>query len=199
MINILIRTSGRPKAFKRCIRSVLAQTFTDYRIIVSVDDKVTEKYVIPYDVEYVKVVKRNRDLTNTAPWNLYLNSLMALCNEGWIFFLDDDDYLADKNVLKEIHSMMNNPEALLMWKMAWPKGRVIPEDQHFGFAPVRKHIGMPCFSFHTKWKDRIRFDSKRAGDYRVVKHLWDIIPHRKFKNKVMVKIGNNGLVGKREI
>jgi glycosyltransferase involved in cell wall biosynthesis len=37
MITILIRTSNRPQQFKRCIDSVINQTYKDWKVIVCID------------------------------------------------------------------------------------------------------------------------------------------------------------------
>lgn len=84
MFNILIRTSGRPKFFERCIESVLAQTYGNYRILVSDDGD--SDYAYDYPVEVIKVRKRE----GYCFWNLYMNELLAKVDKGWIIYLDDD-------------------------------------------------------------------------------------------------------------
>ena len=45
LINILIRTSGRPVYFKKCIDSIRKQDYSNYRILISYDTKEDLKYI----------------------------------------------------------------------------------------------------------------------------------------------------------
>ena len=38
-INILVRTSGRPLYFKKCIESIKIQNYNNYRILISYDNE----------------------------------------------------------------------------------------------------------------------------------------------------------------
>ena len=200
--NILIRTSNRPRGFNACIKSIKDQSFKNYNIFVSVDNKETENYVKPYTTDgslrYLRVKKTPRSKNNSAPWNLYLNRLLGVVKSGWVFILDDDDVLSNKYVLEEMAQHMDDENCLLLWRMSWPNGRIIPDDKFFGKPPKRKHIGMPCFAFHSKWKKHVAFDSMRAGDYRVVSSLYEKMPRKKWIDKIMVNVGNTGNVGKKE-
>lgn len=205
MINILIRTSGRPVMFARCMASIASQREVEgrIRVIVSTDDKQSYKYADIYKTLYakripvtvVKVEKQLKTEIHTAPWNLYLNSLIKEVKEGWIFILDDDDELAHVNVLKTLLREADNEMKLILCRMTWPNGRVIPEDMYFGKDPERKHIGMPCFMFHSVHKHHVRFDGMRAGDYRMAIQLFGLLKHRVLIRKPVVRVGNTGLNG----
>jgi len=197
LINILIRTSDRPNYFARCLNSVLQQTYKNYRVIVSADNNKTKAYVNIYGLQCINVKSMPRTQEQTAPWNLYLNDLMDQVDDGWIIFLDDDDYLADENVLENIAKQLDNKYKLYVWQMQWPNGRKIPEDTYFHKPFERKHIGMPCFTFHSVIKDKIRFDAMRAGDFRVISELEKYTDKINWIRQVYVKIGNTGLVGKK--
>jgi hypothetical protein len=54
MINILVRTSGRPKYFEGCIESIYNQTYKNWNIIVGVDDSESQKYVQPTKSRMIK-------------------------------------------------------------------------------------------------------------------------------------------------
>ena len=201
IINVLVRTSYRPNYFARCFQSIRQQEHQkNVNVIVSYDDSRATEY-IPGSVTQIRVQKTQRTETNDAPWNLYLNNLMAMVKDGWVFILDDDDYLASHFIFSKIASniMQHDEKTLHVWRMAWPNGRIIPENEYMYKLPfVRKHIGMPCFCFHSSLikKHGLRFDAKRGGDYRFITELSGILQKINWVNSVFVEIGNTGLVGK---
>ena len=88
-INILTRTSKRPKGFKRHIENIRGQTYKNISHIVSSDDPETAKYVEENSHPNMLHVRINREDVikndnspkyNTGkyfPANLYLNILMG--------------------------------------------------------------------------------------------------------------------------
>lgn len=198
LINILIRTSNRPNYFKKCINSVRNQTYKNFNMIVSVDNDYTDLYVEDEGFIPIIVDLKPKVEINICPWNLHLNKLIEQVKSGWILMLDDDDHLRHKNVLKNIAKNIEcfDQNTLHVWQMTWPNGRIIPENEYMGKLPfVRKHIGMPCFTFHSKFKNRIKFDAMRAADFRVVTLLAGLVSHINWINNVFINIGNTGLVG----
>jgi glycosyltransferase involved in cell wall biosynthesis len=199
-INVLIRTSNRPEAFKRCLDSVRGQTHKNINILVSVDDDGTADYVQQYDgITMIRVKKHLPTPELRAPWNLYLNDLMKAVKGGWIFFLDDDDMLADPKVLEKVVPYLKEESRIYFVRMKWPTGRVIPSDEHFrGHQVVRKDIGMPCFLFHARYKYKIVFRGVKQGDIDFISRLTGIIKHQSWIDLIVTKIGNTGANGKPE-
>ena len=87
LVNILTRTSGRPKYFKRCIESIKNQTYSNINHIVSVDDDKTEEYVKNLTKNYIRVSKYDGNIPfvdpvtkirRAAPYNLYLNNFQIV-------------------------------------------------------------------------------------------------------------------------
>jgi len=196
LINILIRTSNRPKYFYRCIESIKSQFYQNYRIIVSADDLKTQNYVRNYDVEHILVNKLKPTPQCSFPYNLYLNCLCELVDDGFILILDDDDHLADDQCLVDISKKLTNPEALLICKMIWPNGRIIPSDDYWKKLPVRGQIGMPCFIFHHSLTGNLSFDGEKAADIRFFHKLFELIPNKIWFDRIIVKTGNTGLHGR---
>jgi len=189
--------------FARCMASIAAQKGNvEINIIVSYDDDNTKDYVLKYDIiTAVKVVKRVFNKPPhfyTAPWNLYLNDMILLAKPGWVLILDDDDVLAHERVLRELAINLKDTRSLVLTRMEWPNGRIIPGEDYFGKEPVRKHIGMPCFCWHTDYNNLVKFDGLRAGDYRVVAMLYKKIPKHILISRPIVRTGNTGLVGASE-
>jgi hypothetical protein len=111
--------------------------------------------------------------------------------------LDDDDYLDNNTLFERIPEI--NKDEIVVWRMAWPTGRVIPENEYFAKLPFeRKHIGMPCVLFHSDWIKKYQFDGNRAGDFRFFNSIQNDCSRVYFLNSIEVQIGNTGLNGKME-
>ncbi len=190
MFSILIRTSNRPKFFDKCYKSVLAQT-EDYKIIVSVDDNESLKYVKKYPVQIVQVKQGRRDNKAQCPWNRYFNDLIIRA-EGWIIYLDDDVAMIP-GALTKIKEFCTDRRNVIVWKYKFASGRVIPEKEYWGKKPTRKHIDTGCFCHHKK--QQVHWVTLRASDWRVVRQLWDRKLKFKWINKVLFIAGNNGTMG----
>lgn len=193
MFSILIRTSGRPKFFDKCYKSVLAQT-EKYKIIVSVDDKESLEYVQKYPVKIVEVRQRKKENTAQCPWNRYFNDLLVR-SEGWIIYLDDDVTMIP-GALTKIKEFCTDRRNVIVWKYKFASGRIIPEKEYWKKIPTRKHIDTGCFCHHKS--QQVHWVTLRASDWRVVKQLWK----RKLKfhwiDEILFQAGNNGTVGNKQ-
>lgn len=165
LINILIRTSNRPKGFARMMNMIERQTYKNYRIIVSVDDDASELYVSKYkNLEYIRLNRIPRTEPEHCPYNLYFNELINQVTDGWIFFVDDDDALNGTQTLAKINANLKDPEKLYIFRMKRPTG-IIP-GKNFGKDVVECDIATPNILVHSskarlsKWPDRARGDFK---------------------------------------
>jgi hypothetical protein len=209
LINIITRTSSRPVGFKKNRESVLNQTYKTINHIVSTDDSESVEYLRKLDVDYIfidrdEIIKsiptpntRPSESTLFLPHNIYLNKIIKTINDGWIFYLDDDDHFANELVVESIVKNITSDDELIYWKMRLPDGRIIPDATCFNKRPVAGRIGGCCHGVHSKWKDHIKWDSWNMSDYRVMKHLDDIIPKTKWLDIVAVNKGNHGGLGRR--
>lgn len=191
MFSILIRTSGRPNFFNKCYKSVEAQTFKDYKIIVSVDDQKSLKYVKKYPVEIVEVKPRKRENKAQCPWNRYFNDLLKKA-EGWVIYLDDDVTMLP-GALEKISKLCTKPRHVIVWKYKFASGRVIPEDRYWRRPPQRKHIDTGNFCHHVS--QQVHWVTLRASDWRVISQLWDRKLRFQWINEVLFEAGNNGTNG----
>lgn len=196
LLNILIRTSNRPNYFKRLIKNIEAQTYKNVNLLISVDTIESVNYVNASGNVPVVVERLTPNEKQTFPWNLYLNSLLDQVKEGWILIIDDDDQYAHQLILQIIADSLPDENSMLVWKMRFPDGRLVPDAHHFNKTPfVRKQIAMPCFAFHSKHKNRVRFDGNRAGDFRMVEQLQQFLKVE-WLNITGVALDNFGNVGK---
>ena len=202
LINVLIRTSGRPNFFKKAVESVEAQTHKNWRIIVSVDDKESEEYVNKYvyksgkDVnKYVYIRPKRRRRETGWYFNRYFNDLLAQVKEGWVVYLDDDVEIIDPLCFEKISAHMEEVNKLIFWKYQFESGKIVPEDEFWKKRPTRKHIDTGCFAHHIRYKPR--WVSLRASDWRVANQLYEKIPNKVWIDEVFFRAGNNGGLGKR--
>lgn len=191
LINILIRTSNRPDLFRRCIESIENQSYKSIRIIIGYD-QVSARHYIPFEYESFKM-----PINDLQPyyWNLHCNQLKQLVNEGWFFFLDDDDFLYSDLSLETVSKLLVDPDEGVIVQML-RKGRPKPPADFIENKRIVKgKIGMPCLFLHYSQKDIAYFDGEKAADYRWIKEISNILP-LKFHQLIVVQTGNNGLHGK---
>lgn len=189
MISILIRTSGRPNAFARCLQSIREQTYKDYRIIVACDNG---DYV-PEGIEMLRPQSKGPGFF----WNLYCNELKSMVTDGWYFFLDDDDVLIDPLALERISRYLVGEKNIICQFSRFDKVR--PSGIHFSNRIVaRGEIGMPCFFIHHTNRDLINFDNRPAADFRYIAHLTKIV-NFKWVPEIVVRVFKQGEGKRRDI
>jgi hypothetical protein len=195
IINILIRTSNRPKYFNNCINSILKQTYKNINIYVSIDNN--NKYTIKYPVYpvYVKETNGIKPIDNNHtygipfPANLYLNNLQDKVKSGLIMYLDDDDMLCDSNVLETIAKEYKEGSRLIYWKVE-SAGKIIPSKKNWGKAPVCRDISGIGFAFGANYKKFAKWEPYKRGDYRVSAKLHSKIDKKKYIDKILTRTQN---------
>ena len=194
LINILVRTSGRPNYFKDCVKSIYNQTYKNWNLIIGVDNKNTLLYTqssLGRDVTYnhskliIPSAPDNDEYGIKFPYNLYLNDLQNEVKDGYVIYLDDDDRLQDKHSLLKLTNVIKTDDDFVIWRVKFPN-RLVPSDKNFGGPPVMKDISGIGFSFHIKNKEM--WEPYKRGDYRVVKKLYDKIPNKIFLNEIITTL-----------
>jgi hypothetical protein len=174
LINILIRTSNRPQQFTRCLESIRCQTYQDYRMIIGHDDDAALNY-IPEVYERMRVFK-----VTGYPYyyDIYCNHLKMFVNEGWLFFLDDDDTLVSPTVLQQLAEHLTGPHEAIICQFL-RNGVPKPADNYIRKRVIAEgKIGLPCLVLHSKHKSLSGLDGYKAGDYRYIKAVTDQVPAR---------------------
>ncbi len=112
-VSIIIPTCNRASLLARAMKSVLAQTFQDYEIIV-VDDAshdLTEGVVKGFRDERISYLKHGTTKGGSAA----RNTGIRMARGEFIAFLDDDDeWLADK-LEKQVHVLKDNSMISLVY------------------------------------------------------------------------------------
>ena len=204
IVNILTRTSGRPKYFKNCIESIRKQTYPNINHLISVDDDASEKYVKEYTDNYIRVEKYKGNIPRwdpvirvrrPAPYNLYLNDLREQVIEGWIMFLDDDDIFTENNAIEEMIKNIRTDDDLVLWKVRFPE-RIIPGDVLFNKKMIAlNHFSMIGFMYNKKYDDQAKFDYYSGGDFFFISQLAPKIPNSVWIDKIYTGIQRNDSMG----
>lgn len=185
MITILIRTSNRPKKFKRCIDSVINQTYQDFKVIVCIDG---DDYVGNHEkISKFKAPKHDRI---DYYWNLFCNDLKEKVSEGHLFFLDDDDILIDNEVLFRLSQLLEENKSYICRMKR--KYDIFPTKNRFkNKTIIRGNIGMPCIILHHTHKSICDFDNQKASDYRFITNLSEAIS-LEWINFILVDVQGEG-------
>ena len=101
LINIMIRTSNRPISFKRLLGTIKDQTCSNYKLVISVDNDKTAEYVKENGFNDYLYMDKNNESMKTA--NLYFNYLIASVEEGFVWGVDDDNFLPNNKVIETIN------------------------------------------------------------------------------------------------
>lgn len=110
MISIIIPVYNSEKYLEKCLDSVLAQTFTDFEVLLINDGSADESGNICDDYAQkdsrIRVFHKHNGGVSAAR-NLGLNNAKG----EWICFMDSDDYL-DANYLKALLDSVKNNDSL---------------------------------------------------------------------------------------
>ena len=206
LINVLVRTSGRPNYYARCIQSILDQTYDNFRIIVSADDPETERYVRDtkflrgghaYSPECFPVRRKEMDDDDEvtlrqypqlyyAPHNLYLNRMKDTVNDGWLMFLDDDDMMARKDAMQKIADRAYSENAVIFWRVGFSTG-VIPSDAQWKHAPGTVAMSGIGFAYHSAHRC-LTWDQFSTSDRRIMHAAWSILETHVWINEVLTAV-----------
>jgi glycosyltransferase involved in cell wall biosynthesis len=201
LVNILIRTSGRPAFFNECMRSIREQDYKNVEVIVGTDDPESAEYVKKYKVRHVEytpdmnipdppvVIADGKTIYGRkAFYNLYLNELNNAVKDGWVLYHDDDMELKPGMLSKAVARIKSDND-LILWRVL-TNGKVVPSDEHFGVPPWNCDITASCL-FHSKHLPLIRWEAYRKGNYRVLKILYSQL-NPVWINEIMAVTGEVG-------
>lgn len=208
MLNIITRTSGRPNGFKRCSDSIKNQTYKHVRHIVSIDSLEDKEYVEKAGVDFYFIdkqkIKSKPDIPNPNTgkkfiYNLYFNELFSKVKDGWILILDDDDFLANSNVVQTMVNRIQNNSDMLIWQMRYPTGVLLPSIAEMVVKPRLGRIGSPCVMVHSSIAKTIKWDGWKCGDYRYISQVWDKTETKQWLKKPLIQLGGAGFGLKKDV
>ena len=102
--SIIVPVYNTEKYVKRCLDSIMNQTFTDFEVIIVNDGSTDDSKDIIAKYPYKVINQKNQGLSMAR------NNGVKEATGDYLLFLDSDDYI-DKDLLKEINkSLSNNPD-----------------------------------------------------------------------------------------
>jgi hypothetical protein len=209
LINILTRTSNRPKLFKRNVDSVLSQTYKNIKHIVSFDDENDLSYINNHKHLFLVNINKNElvksdtsENPNTgkySPHNLYFNEMFKVIENGWVIILDDDNFFTENTSLEEISKFLVDEESLILWQINHFKYGLLPNNSLLGKPPIIGNIDSACFSFNIKILGDLKWDGWKCGDFRFIKNLYNKTKNVVSIPKTFITIDNVGLGNRKDI
>jgi hypothetical protein len=210
IINIITRTSNRPIGFERNYNSIINQTYKNINHIVIYDNpKDYDNYISKYEgIKTFSVDRQNLienykgpTFTNKFFWpsyhNLYFNPVLKTIEDGWIIFLDDDDYFKDEFTIENLSKFLFDPDTIYIWKMIVGGMTVIPRPDAFKLKKFTLgNIGGSCFTVHSKWANKVEWDGYKCADFRYLNSLDKIVPNKQWIDEIFVVVPQSGF-GKR--
>lgn len=199
LINILVRNKYRPELFRRCLRSIALSGYGNIRLIIACDsvEAVKDVTVLFQNTNIEPLVLFvTPDRSHSHYWNLYCNELKARVDDGWFFFLDNDDYLESEGVLNIVEAIRNTTPDIGIICQFKRNGIAKPVPALMAKGIIQKgRIGGGCIVLHHTQKAIADWDGEQAADFRYIEAVSKKIK-LKFVQVVLQVAGNNGLHGK---
>ncbi len=181
LVNVLIRTSGRPNYFYDCIKSIKNQNYLNINIIVGYDDPDSMQYIQVHPCTAIALKKYNGPSQKKPdgdeygiwfPFNSYFNELLPYANKGFVVYLDDDDCFVDEAALSKLAAAIeNNKSDVVFWRVRFPK-RVVPSDLNWQKkVPVCRDMSTIGYCHAASIKPS--WEPWKRGDYRVAKYIYE--------------------------
>ena len=112
MISIIIPNYNSEKHIKKCINSILEQTYKDFELII-VDDMSTDnsvQIIKEYSDERIKLIELDHKAYNGGTRNIGVSNATG----SYVLFVDCDDWIYSKDSLKDIVRTIANSHADLI-------------------------------------------------------------------------------------
>lgn len=196
LINIITRTSNRPKYFHRMRQSLLNQTYVKWRHLVHTDNEsdvdyilksgVTRKDIVvskPTTIDQSKFktefINGKSYLIRYRPYNLYFNKMHKLVENGWMIYIDDDDELVSDYSLEQLVAFIEKQSEdtfILFQALFYARDKIypwheLPANKKYQLGELSNllfgELGGICFAFHYTHHGIAEWDEYSGGDYRV--------------------------------
>lgn len=200
VINILVRTSGRPNYFKECFNSIKEQDYPNINIWVSIDSD--DKYTFSYPV-YPIEIKRKTDfdlrkeydyLGKILPYNLYFNEMHDRVKDGLIMYLDDDDQFCDNKAVSRIVKEHKKGNDLIFWQVK-VGSKLMPPLELWKKKPELFNISGIGYAFDSKYKDVAVWHPFKRSDFRVATALYEGIKNQGWIKRLLTRTQNGSHSG----
>ena len=196
-LNIIIRTSGRPLFFEKCIESI-RKNYKNAKLHITIDEitdlNYVKKYASDFDYSYYLIDKevinnicdKIKIERKSFIYNYYFNVVKPFLS-GWCVFLDDDDELLIK---PHFDDDVNN---IYLYKVDVGI-KIVPDYLHFGKTPMLNNISGLGIIFHSS--QMVDWKPQRGGDYDFISELYKK-NNSIWINEILSKTQKSGNFGKR--
>lgn len=175
MITVITPTYKRHQYLKNAIDSVLAQTYTDFELIIiddnlqeSVERNLTEKLVQEYSDSRIRYIKNEKNLGGAASRNVGI----AMAKGDYIAFLDDDDIYLPERLRVQVEAMMTNDWDICVMDGAtfqYETGMPVSEQHHpLGNEMTQNELIRSHLMYHITGTNTFMFKAdflKRIGGF----------------------------------
>lgn len=141
----------------------------------------------------------DRPKFNHSPYNSYLKMSEKRLKDGWVFYLDDDDYFYDSNFLLNLVEEINkfDNDTIHIFRNKRYDDVLRPSDSSWekmksGHPFMLHQIGGSCICFHTDYVDYTVWDEWSGADYRTIKSLEQVIQKKNFTNLIAINYKSRG-------
>jgi len=130
------------------------------------------------------------------PYNIFMKIAEQHTKEGWVVYLDDDDYLKGSTALEELVKEINmHDDDTLHLSYPATKYNKDTRDPHIlnqmkgGMPFICFFMGSSFFHFHTKYLKYTAWDEWSGSDWKTAKCLEAVIPKKNWINNYFIKLG----------
>lgn len=162
-ISVIITTYQRPHLVSQTIESVIAQTYTDYEIIVVNDGSLdnTKEVLDQFEDKITVIHQQNRGVSAAR------NAGIHAASGRYIAFLDDDDLWLPHKLEKQIACLESNPNIGLVYSdmfcfneygtlpATWSQGNPTPPAPQCWLLFVRNFIPTPSVVVRKECLDKV--------------------------------------------
>lgn len=148
--------------------------------------------------EYKSSSFTSRPKLRHCPYNSYVKIAESKINDGWVFYLDDDDYFHSDDFLQmlKLNILENNEDTLHIFRKISTVGKTMPSEISWskiksGHPVILHDFGTSCFCFHSKYLDYTVWDEWSGADYRTAKALEKMIPNKNYIENISIVFGSN--------
>ena len=190
-IHIIVRTHLRKSYFKKAIESIITQNYENYIIHVAYDHIDSLDYINQNMNDKMIIYKVERRSDENVFFDLYCNDIKDKINDGWIMFLDDDNYFIDPDCLKIINTHLK--EKIVVWSFLRPDKLIT-----FNLNKLRYgEIDNCSYIFHHSIKDDGQFGDFYGSDFQfinslIAKHKPLLLDFTLISTQYDDKVSNNG-------
>lgn len=178
------------KAIKEMGRSFYYKQFGPYNDLQFLDHKM-------WGGNFEELTNPNweggRFSTKHFPYNLFMLKAEQKVKEGWVIYLDDDDWLYNETSLERLLPFLTDKDTLVGFDQI-SKGEIRPnrEALHHTYnlnSPPALGVGFNSSTqcFHSDYLEYTAWDEWSGSDWTTLRSLWYNIPHKKHCSEIIVE------------